>query len=148
MHQTTMSAVEHGERTESPSQGSHLAAVSRRIVGLVKQHYGKGPTGARTYQCGNLVVVLLAGGYTPVERTLIASGRPDAVSAQRGAFQEAMRPLFKRVVEEELRRPVIAFMSASHNDPDLSAELFILEDEDGDLTAKPREEEQESPPEH
>jgi uncharacterized protein YbcI len=115
------------------AHGSNLAAISRRIVGLIKEHYGKGPTGARTYQSGDLVVVILSGGYTQVEKTLIASGRPEAVSAQRGAFQDAMRPLFRQVVEEELRRPVVAFMSATHNDPDLNAELFILESEADEL---------------
>ena len=29
--------------------GATLAAISRRIVGLLKEHYGKGPTQARTY---------------------------------------------------------------------------------------------------
>jgi uncharacterized protein YbcI len=132
-----VSAAEADSRSDSHASGSHLAAVSRRVVGLIKQHYGKGPTGARTYQSGNLVVVILTGGYTTVEKTLIASGRPEAVSAQRGAFQDAMRPLFKQVVEEELRRPVIAFMSATHQDPDLSAEVFILEDDDGAAEIEP-----------
>jgi uncharacterized protein YbcI len=115
------------------AHGSNLAAISRRIVGLIKEHYGKGPTGARTFQFGDLVVVLLSGGYTQAEKTLIASGRQDVVSAQRAAFQDAMYPLFRQVVEEELRRPVIAFMSATHNDPDLNVELFILESESGEL---------------
>lgn len=115
----------------SSAHGTSLAAISRRIVGLVKEHYGKGPTGARTYHSGDLVVVMLSGGYTQVEKTLIASGRSEAVTAQREAFQEAMRPLFRQVVEEELRRRVGACMSANHHDPDLSAELFILESETG-----------------
>lgn len=111
---------------ERTTRGSHLAAISRRVVGLMKEHYGKGPTGARTYQSGDLVVVLLSGGYTTVEKTLIAGGRSDVVNQQRSAFQQTVRPLMRQIVEEELRRPVIAFMSANHHDPDLSAELFIL----------------------
>ena len=111
---------------ETPGTGANLAAISRRIVALVKEFYGKGPTGARTYQSGDIVVVLLQGGYTAVERTLIKEGRSDAVHSQREAFQDAMQSRFRRVIEEELRRPVIAFMSARHHDPDLSAEIFIL----------------------
>jgi uncharacterized protein YbcI len=97
----------------------------------MKVHYGKGPTAARTYVSGDLVVVLLSGGYTTVEKTLIAGGRGDAVAIQRHAFQETVRPLMLQIIEEELRRPVIAFMSATHNDPDLNAELFILSPDDG-----------------
>lgn len=115
------------------THGTHLAAISRRVVGLMKQHYGKGPTGARTYHTGDLVVVLLSGGYTTVEKTLMAGGRGDAVTTQRTAFQETIHPLMRQIIEEELRRPVIAFMSTSHQDPDLSAELFLLAPEDGGL---------------
>ena len=125
---------------QAPAQaghGSHLAAISRRVVGLMKQHYGKGPTAARTYHSGDLVVVMLAGGYTRVEKTLIAGGRADAVITQRSAFQETIRPLMRQVIEEELRRPVIAFMSATHQDPDLSAELFVLGPGDGSDGAGP-----------
>jgi uncharacterized protein YbcI len=111
---------------ERRAQGVTLAAISRRMVGLLKEYYGKGPTRARTYQTGEVVVVLLSGGYTQVERTLIETGRRQVVIDQRNAFQEVMRPRFKQVVEEEMRREVIAFMSATHQDPDYNAELFVL----------------------
>ena len=123
--------IDTSQIDERAGRGSHLAAISRRVVGLMKQHYGKGPTGARTYHSGDLVVVLLSGGYTTVEKTLIAGGRGDAVTSQRSAFQETIKPLMRQIIEEELQRPVIAFMSASHQDPDLSAELFVLGAEDG-----------------
>lgn len=105
---------------------STLAVISRRIVSLVKEYYGKGPTHARTYHFGDVVLVLLRGGYTPVEKTLLADGYVQAVRDQRAAFQEVMQPRFRRVIEEELRREVTAFMSTTHHDPDLNAELFVL----------------------
>lgn len=108
------------------AHGSTLAAISRRMVGLIKDYYGKGPTNARTYHWGELVVVLLSGGSTSVEKTLIADGNEQAVIDQRTAFQDAMRPRYKRVIEEEMRREVIAFMSAYHHDPDVNAEIFVL----------------------
>lgn len=123
--------------TDSPrsapgaAPGSTLAVISRRIVGLVKEYYGKGPTNARTYHFGDLVVVLLKGGYTPVERTLIGEGKPESVIEQRAAFQEVMGPRFERVIEEELHRRVVAFMSTMHYDPDLNAELFVLAPQEG-----------------
>jgi uncharacterized protein YbcI len=112
--------------------GADLAAISRRIAALVKEYSGQGPESARTHRSGDLVVVILGGGYTQVEKTLIRDGRADLVASQRAAFQETMRPLFRQVVEEELRRPVVAFMSANHQDPDISAELFILEADEPD----------------
>jgi uncharacterized protein YbcI len=118
--------VANTDTNDGSAPGPTLAAISRRIVGLIKEHYGKGPTNARTYHWGDVVVVLLSGGSTSVEKTLIEDGQEQAVIDQRHAFQEAMRPRYKRVVEEEMRREVIAFMSAFHHDPDINAEVFVL----------------------
>jgi uncharacterized protein YbcI len=113
-------------RAERSDHGQTLAAISRRIVGLLKEYSGKGPTKARTYLSGDMVVVLLADGYTQVEKTLMREGRTRTVIEQRAEFQEVMRGRFKRVIEEELQREVLAFMSANHHKPDLNAEIFVL----------------------
>jgi uncharacterized protein YbcI len=113
--------------SEETSRGTTLANISRRLVVLHKEFYGKGPTKARTYVQDDIVLVLMRGGYTRVEETLIRDGRIDAVQRQRDAFQQVMHDRFVAVVEEELGRKVAAFMSNSHHDPDLMAELFVLE---------------------
>jgi uncharacterized protein YbcI len=115
-----------GRDDHRSDHGTAMAAISRRIVGLLKEYYGKGPTKARTYHSGDLVVVVLAGGYTQAERTLIEQGRGKTVLEVRAEFQDVMGPRFKQVVSEELRRDVVAFMSAAHHDPDYNVELFIL----------------------
>jgi uncharacterized protein YbcI len=115
-----------GGQDQRSEHGAALAAISRRFVGLLKEYYGKGPTEARTYYWGNLVVVLMGGGYSQAERTLIEEGRGKAVMDLRSELQEVMRGRFKLVIEEELRREVVAFMSATHHDPELNAELFVL----------------------
>ena len=104
-----------------------MAAISRRVVALLKEYAGKGPSEARTYLWGDLAVVLLSGGYTAVEKTLIDSGKGEAVAEQRAVLQEVMRPRFKQIIEEELQREVIAFMSATHQEPNMNAELFVLD---------------------
>ena len=45
----------------------------------------------------------------------------------RHSFQLAMEEQFTNVVQDALGRKVIAYMSQVHNDPDISAELFVLE---------------------
>jgi uncharacterized protein YbcI len=107
-------------------EGDNLAAISRRVVRLYKERYGRGPTRARTYHWRDVVVVLLREGYTPLEQTLREAGRSAVVNQLRSEFQPVMADDFKRIVEEELRREVIAFMSASHMDPDMNAEVFVL----------------------
>jgi len=120
--------------TEEPQQHqSTLATISNRVVRLHKEFYGKGPTKAKTYVHDDLVVVLLRGGFTKVEETLLREGRGDAVIGQRMQFQEVMQDRFKAVIEEELGRKVVGFMSGSQQDPDLIAEIFVLAPEGGEL---------------
>jgi hypothetical protein len=43
-----------------------------------------------------------------------------------------MRDDLVAVVEEPLERKVVAYMSANHIDPDLAAEVFVLESRNGE----------------
>jgi uncharacterized protein YbcI len=113
-------------RTPPSEQAQTLAAISRRVGELLKEYSGKGPTNARTYHEGDLVVVLMAGGVTKVEQTLYDENRDQAVSDQRQELQAVMRVHFKRVIEEEMRREVVAAMSAHCHEPDYRVHLFIL----------------------
>ena len=121
-----ISSDDRRPETERP-HGSAMANISRRIVGLHKEFYGKGPEKARTYVQDDLVVVLMRGGFTRVEETLLREGRGEAVARQRRDFQQVMFERFAEVIETELGRKVTAFMSTSHQDPDLLAEMFVLE---------------------
>lgn len=118
---------------ERVSEQSALANISRRIVGLHKDYYGRGPTKAKTYFADDLVVVLMRGGFSKAEETLLAAGRGDSVIQQRMDFQNVMEQRFIEVVEGELGRKVAGMMSGSHQDPDLLAETFILRPEAGEL---------------
>jgi uncharacterized protein YbcI len=121
---TTRAAAE--AEGHAPSKGESLSAISRRVVGLLKEHSGKGPVKARAYYWNDLLVVLMTDGYTTVEHTLLEQGRTKTVMEQRREFHEVMIPHFKLVIEQELGREVVACMSSSHYAPDLNAELFVL----------------------
>jgi uncharacterized protein YbcI len=117
---------------QAPVQGKQaLATISERLVSLHREYYGKGPTKAKTFLIDDTVLCLLQGGFTVVEKTLIDDGRERAVHDIRRTFQAAMEERFTSVVEEALGRKVIAYMSQVHSDPDISAELFVLESLDG-----------------
>jgi uncharacterized protein YbcI len=121
-----LAGAERAEQSRRDTRGN----ISRRIVQLHKEYYGRGPTRAKTYINGDLVVVLMRGGFTRVEETLLEEGRGDAVIAQRMDFQEVMADRFKQVIEEETDRKVLAMMSGSHQHPDLLGEMFVLESTD------------------
>jgi uncharacterized protein YbcI len=104
-----------------------LSRISTELVQLHSRYYGKGPTRAKTHLVDDTVLCLLRGGFTTVERTLIDTGKQESVLQMRRSFQQVMEDGFRNVVEEATGRKVIAYMSAVHTDPDLAAELFILE---------------------
>ena len=114
--------------TAEPSErGRQAASISNAITRLHRDHYGRGATTTRTIIQRNYVVCFLEDIYTPVERTLIEAGRNDAVRETRNIFQDAMGPKFREAVEEVTGRTVIGFMSQVHFDPDMAAEVFVLE---------------------
>lgn len=107
--------------------GNLRHAISDAFVALFKEYFGKGPTKCRTFLEPDLIVVLLRGGPTPAERTLVEAGRWSDVRDSRRAWQDVMADRFAQKIEELTGRSVEAFMSASHGDPDLTVEVFVLE---------------------
>jgi uncharacterized protein YbcI len=125
-----------GEPIDTQAEDENLSGdvrsrISTSIVQLHKEYYGRGPTKTKTYYQEDFVLILLRGGFTTVERTLLHAVRREAVTVQRHTFQEVMRPLYAELIERETGRAVTAFMSTTHQDPDILAELFILESLEG-----------------
>lgn len=112
-----------------------LAGITRDLVRLHHDYYGKGPTRARSYMVDDTLISILEGGFTTVEATLIAEGKSEAVHSMRRSFQLAMEERFRSVVEKGTGRKVVAYMSQIHTDPDLAVELFVLEPAREDVVA-------------
>lgn len=100
--------------------------LANRIVALHKEHHGRGPSGLRISLFDDLLTVVMHDIYSAVETTLAAAGRTDVIDRQRREYEAALAPLIAALVEDEYRRPVLAFMHANHHDPDLSVEVFLL----------------------
>jgi uncharacterized protein YbcI len=116
------------EINSRPEGGELLASISRRIVQLLARHAGKGPTKCKTHWAGpDMLVVVLGGGYTEAERTLYERGLAEEVRAYRSAIQEALSEDMTAEIEGLTGRKVVAFMSGSHQEPDLQVEIFVLE---------------------
>lgn len=104
--------------------------ISNQVVGLFRDLSGKGPSRCKTHWAGpDLLVVLLRGGFTVAEQTLYEGGRGLSVRESRHALQDILQDRLTGVIEQLTGRQVQAFMSTSHQDPDLQAELFLLEPE-------------------
>src|SRR5438067_4581333 len=117
-----MSAVD-----DRPARGLMLSAISSSAVRILADYTGRGPTKARTHMLDDLLVILLRDTLTKGERRLHESGEGGFVLDARRRFQTAMAHDLTAMVEELTGRRVIGFMSANHLEPDLGAELFVLE---------------------
>jgi uncharacterized protein YbcI len=120
----------HAERESiNPESGGRLLAqISTAIVGLVREHYGRGPMKAKTYALDDVVLVVMRGsGFTPLEQTHMESGRPGRVVAMREEFQEMMAKRYKDTIEELTGRTVVAFLSQAHVEPDITIEMFFID---------------------
>jgi uncharacterized protein YbcI len=121
------SGLDHSGVTTYGGSGEILADISRSMVRLYKECYGKGPNKARSYMSGDLVVCLLEGGFAPAELTLRDAGRGDAVSDQRDVLHGVLRNRFVETIEELTGRRVHAFISGVDLETEMNAELFVLE---------------------
>lgn len=108
-------------------EGEALAAISNGLAQLHMRFYGRGPAKVKTHIAEDLIVCVLWGGFTTVERTLLSRGQIEAVKAFRRTFQETMEEHFIAVVEDATGRQVHAYMSQVHVDPDMAVEMFMLE---------------------
>jgi uncharacterized protein YbcI len=106
--------------------GAVRAAISRAIVRIHAEHYGKGATQAKTYAFDNLIVTVLRDVFTTVERTLIELERPDTVREVRTTFQTMMSESFVAAVEELTGRRVESFMSQVDPHSGMGVEVFVL----------------------
>jgi len=84
--------------------GGQLAGISRAVVKIHAEHYGRGPDRAKTIWQRDVILCLLEEVYTPAERTLIQAGRFDQVRSLRIAFQDEVAPECSGGVPERQRR--------------------------------------------
>jgi uncharacterized protein YbcI len=108
-------------------QFSVRAEISRAMVRLYKEQFGRGPTKARTEFAGSdIVVCTLEDSFTPAERRLAEMGEHQRLRDTRLYFQHATEDKFCGAIEEIVNRKVRAFNSATNTREDVSVEVFHL----------------------
>jgi uncharacterized protein YbcI len=107
--------------------GSLRMSVANAMVGMKKQFYGRGPTAAKAWILDDYVFVVMEGGLTRNEETLLADGKEDLVRSYRLSFQETVGPTTMAAVEELVGRRVLTYHSQIVFDPPRTFEIFVLE---------------------
>jgi uncharacterized protein YbcI len=106
--------------------GALRASISRAVVRIHAEHYGKGATQAKTYAFENLIVTVLRDVFTTLESTLIGLDRADTVRALRTSFQDSMSQTFIAAIEELTGRQVESCMSQVDPASGMGVEVFVL----------------------
>jgi uncharacterized protein YbcI len=108
-----------------------LVAVTEAMVDLHRRYHHRVPVTARTQLLGgDLLVCVLGGVYTDVEKTMIELQKAPIVQETRSAFQNAMQQKFISAIERLSGRKVLAFISNHHVGPDIEIEIFVLQPEE------------------
>ena len=112
----------------APLEGDELhAAINEAMIALHERYHHRPPSTSRTQALDeDLIVCVMGGVFTDVEKTMIELQRSTIVQETRSAFQEAMEQRFIDAVERLSGRHVIAFISNTHVGPDLEVEVFVL----------------------
>jgi uncharacterized protein YbcI len=113
---------------DTPLNGDALLfAVTAAMVRLHERYYKRVPATAKTMLLdGELLVCVLGGVYSDVEKTMIEIQQGAMVRDTRSAFQITMQHKFIAEVERLSGRAVLQFMSDNHVGPDMEIELFML----------------------
>ena len=115
----------------SDVRSSILAEVSREMVRLYKEQFGRGPTKARTDWAGpDVLITILEDTLTPAERNLTRLGEHQRVRDMRTFFQYATVADFCEPIERLTGRRVRSFLSAIDTQvAGLAMETFVLHPE-------------------
>jgi uncharacterized protein YbcI len=104
-----------------------LSALSREMVMAMKKYYGRGPTQAKSYLVDDLLFVVMRGGTTEGERTLLDAGMTDTVREFRQKFENLMAERLVGTVEQLTDRKVLTYQSQILFDPEVVVEVFVFD---------------------
>ena len=138
-----------GESESARTDGSHginvdaserpaVARISKAMVAVYKDQFGRGPTKVRTHWCGpDMLVTALEDSLTSAEKSLVRMGEHQRLRDMRTFFQYATMRDFIAPIEQITGRTVRSFVSGIDTDEDVSIEAFLLypEGHDGESRA-------------
>ena len=114
--------------SRDPTTFTVVRDVSRAMVSLYKEQFGRGPETVSTHFAGSdTIISILKNSLTPVELSMRGMGEEQRLRDIRSMFQYATEPKFRAAVEEATGRRVIGFMSGTDIEHDISCEVFTLE---------------------
>jgi len=118
--------------TETAAHTNHeqslTAQISTEIVRTLKETFGKGPVKAKSYLLDDFLLVVMRGGMTVAEETMLARGHGDLVRQFRQTYQNEIGDILVAKVEALTGRNVTTYQSQVLFHPSIVMEIFFFDD--------------------
>jgi len=106
-----------------------LAKVSTEVVRTLKDSFGKGPLKAKSYMLDDFLLVVMRGGVTVAEQTMLDRGHADLVRDFRQTYQNEVGDELVAKIEVLTGRKVVNYQSQILFDPHIVMEVFFFADD-------------------
>ena len=108
---------------------SLLTRLSNEMVQAQKEFFGKGPEQAKSYILDDMLIIVMRGGLTTAEKTMLDFGHPDLVRQFRQLFENEMTGRLSDMVERVTGRKVATYQSQVMFDPHVIVEMFVFDEQ-------------------
>ena len=108
---------------------SVMAKISTEVVRTLKESFGKGPVKAKSYLLDDFLLVVMRGGATVAEQTMLERGHGDLVRQFRQTYQNEMGDSLIAKIESLTGRKVVNYQSQVLFDPQIVIEIFFFASE-------------------
>jgi uncharacterized protein YbcI len=120
--------------TSATQEQSLPAKISTEVVRTLKDSFGKGPLKAKSYLLDDFLIVVMRGGITVAEQTMLDRGHGDLVRNFRQTYQNELGGELVAKVEALTGRKVVIYQSQILFDPHVVMEIFFFDDSTAGLT--------------
>jgi uncharacterized protein YbcI len=120
--------AEAATKSDDPGQ-SVLSKISTEVVRTLKESFGKGPVRAKSYLLDDFLLVVMRGGATVAEETMLERGHGDMVRQFRQTYQNEMGDMLIAKIEALTGRKVVNYQSQVLFDPQIVIEIFFFASE-------------------
>src|SRR3954465_12199371 len=112
--------------TEEDRTQSLTAKISTETVRTLKGPFGKGAVKAKSYLLDDFLLVVMRGGATVAEETMLERGHGDMVRQFRQTYQNEMGDSLIAKIEALTGRKVVNYQSQVLFDPQIVIEIFFF----------------------
>src|SRR5215213_10972374 len=115
---------------------SVLSKISTEIVRTLKESFGKGPVKAKSYMLDDFLLVVMRGGITVAEETMLERGHGDLVRTFRQTYQNEMGDTLVAKIEALTGRTVVNYQSQVLFHPHIVMEVFFFDRDTGEVASE------------